>query len=126
MGEDVSIMRTIFLAETDEEAIAIAKPGIERLTKWASGNIYRMRQGLLTPDELEDGDMELDGFDFNLKHDLIIVGSPETAVKKIERLRDELGCQHLALFLNVPGLSFEQAKNTLRLFAERVMPRFVN
>ncbi len=63
---------------------------------------------------------------FNLKHDLIIVGSPETAVRKIERLRGELGCRHLALFLNVPGLSFEQAKTTLRLFAERVMPRFVN
>jgi len=85
-----------------------------------------MRQGLVTPDELEDGDMELDGFDFNMKHDLIIVGSPETAVKKIERLRDELNCQHLALFLNVPGLNFDQVKNCLRLFAEQVMPRFVN
>jgi len=126
MGEDVSIMRTIYLAETDEEAIAIAKPGIERLTKWSSGNIYRMRQGLVTSDELEDGDMELDGFDFNMKHDLIILGSPETAVKKIERLRDELNCQHIALFLNVPGLTFEQVKNCLRLFGERVMPRFAN
>jgi alkanesulfonate monooxygenase SsuD/methylene tetrahydromethanopterin reductase-like flavin-dependent oxidoreductase (luciferase family) len=126
VGEDVAVMRTIYLAETDEEAIATAKPGIERLSKWASGNIYRMRQGLVTEDELEDGDMELDAFDFNMKHGLIIIGSPETAIRHIERLRDETGCRHVALFLNVPGLAFEQVKSCLRLFSERVMPRFAN
>ncbi len=126
LGEGLAVMRTIYIAPTDEEAIAIARPGIERLSKWASGNIYRMRQGLVTPDELEDGDMELDAFEFNMKHGLIIVGSPETAIRHIEKLRDETNCQHIALFLNVPGLTFEQVKGCLRLFSERVMPRFVN
>ena len=35
-----------------------------------------------------------------------------------------MGCSHLALFLNIPGLSFEQVKRSLRLFATEVMPRF--
>ncbi len=101
-------------------------PRVERLTGWASGNVYRMREVLALDEELDDGDMALGAFDFNMKHDLIIVGSPETAVRKIERPRDELGRRHIALFLNAPGLGFDRVQAGLRLFAERAMPRFAD
>ena len=43
---------------------------------------------------------------------------------QVERLREGLGCRHLALFLNIPLLSFAQVKRGPRRFAEEVMPRF--
>ena len=53
--------------------------------------------------EMADEDYTLSYFDFNQKHDLILVGSPETVREQIEELVAETGCRHLALFLNFPG-----------------------
>ncbi len=109
-----------------DEAVEAATPGMYRLARWASGMVYRMRPGIVTEDELADGDLELGPLAFQLKHDTALVGTPDTVARQIERLRDEVNCQHLALFLNIPGLSFDQVKNSLRLFATQVAPRFAN
>ena len=69
-------------------------------------------------------DYNLSYFDFNQKHDLILVGSPETVREQIEELIAETGCRHLALFLNFPGLTFEQVMHSLDLFASEVIPHF--
>ena len=79
---------------------------------------------MVTPAEWDEGDIDLDWFDFQMKHQTILVGTPDTVAAQVERLRDELGCRHLALFLNIPRLSFGQVKRSLRLFAEEVIPRF--
>ena len=55
---------------------------------------------------------------------MILVGSPETVRDQIEELVAETGCRHLALFLNFPGLSFEQVMHSLDLFASEVIPHF--
>ena len=125
-GEGLAVMRVAYIAETMDEAMAATAPGLERLARWASVNPYRMRTGIVTKDELADGDLELDALAFQLKHDTVLIGTPDTVSRQVERLRDEVNCQHLALFLNVPGLTFDQVKNSLRLFATRVAPRFAN
>ena len=53
-----------------------------------------------------------------------MVGTPDTVAEQIERYRTELNCQHIALFLNFPGLSFQQVMRSLTLFTEQVIPRF--
>ena len=73
------------------------------------------------PEEFDEADNQLDWLEFQIKIDSALVGTPETVVQQVQRLAD-FGCTHLALFLNVPGLSFEQVKNSLRLFATEVMP----
>ena len=65
---------------------------------------------------------DTDWLDFQINIDSSFVATPESVAAQVQRLAD-LGCPHLALFLNIPGLSFEQVKNSLRLFATEVMPR---
>ena len=36
----------------------------------------KIRKIMVSEEELEEGDLDLDWFDFQLKHDLILVGSP--------------------------------------------------
>lgn len=125
-GEGLAVMRVAYVAETMDEAVEAAAPGMDRLARWASGMVHRMRPGIVTKGELDDGDLELGPLEFQLKHDTALVGTPDTVARQVERLRDEVDCQHLALFLNIPGLSFDQVKNSLRLFATQVAPRFAN
>ena len=73
---------------------------------------------------MEEGDRDSDWFDFQLKHDLILVGSPDSVSEQIERIQSKTGCQHIALFLNFPGLSFQQVMNSLHLFSDHIIPKF--
>ena len=78
---------------------------------------------MVSEEELEEGDLDLDWFDFQLKHDLILVGSPDSVSEQIERLETETGCPHLAFFLNIPLLSFQQVMHSLDLASSKVIPR---
>ena len=126
LGEGVALMRNVYVAETEEEALRDTREGSNLLSTWGSGNLYRMRSAMVTAEEMEDGDEDLDWFDFQVKHGTLLIGSPDSVAEKIERLYSELNCRHLALFLNIPLLTFDQVKRSLRLFAEEVMPRFTN
>ena len=123
-GEDVAVMRPTFVAETYEEAVQAVRPGANRLAAWSSVNPHKARQATLIEEEMEEGDLDSDWFDFQLKHDLILVGSPDSVSEQIERIQSKTGCQHIALFLNFPGLSFQQVMNSLHLFSDRIIPRF--
>ena len=57
---------------------------------------------------------------------MLLIGSPENVAAQIERLNTEVGCEHLALFLNIPMLSYEQVTRSLTLFAHEVMPQFMS
>lgn len=125
-GQGVAVMRPTFLAETYEEAVQAVRPGANRLAAWSSVNPHKARLATLTEEEMDDDDFDSDWFDFQLKHDLIMVGSPDSVSEQIERITSQTGCQHIALFLNFPGLSFQQVMNSLYLFSEHIIPRFSN
>jgi len=112
------------VAKTMEEAIADVRWGANLLDASGSVRALKAREAALTDDEMRGDDSELDALDFQLRHDLVLVGSPDHVADQIERLRSELNCQHLVLFLNFPGLSFEKVMRSLDLFGEHVMPRF--
>ena len=124
LGEGLAVMRPTYIAETREEAERDARHGFNLLGQWGSTGLYRTWQGMVTEDEVEEGDFDLDFFQFQIKHGLLLIGTPDSVAAQIERLRSELHCEHLALFLNIPLLSYEQVTRSLRLFGEEIMPRF--
>ena len=121
-GEGLAIMRNTYVAESYEEALESARPGYNRLFAWASDSPLHIRSNAVLEGELDDEDAELDWLEFQIKIDAALVGTPETVAAQVQRLVD-FGCPHLALFLNIPGLGFERVTNSLRLFAEEVIPR---
>ena len=126
LGEGLAVMRPTYVADTREEAERDARHGFNLLGQWGSTGLYRTWQGMVTEDEVEEGDFDLDFFQFQIKHGLLLIGDPDSVAEQIERLESELNCAHLALFLNIPLLSYEQVTRSLRLFGEEIMPRFAD
>ena len=123
-GDKLSVMIATYVADTMEEALEAVRPGANMLGVWNKRDPMKASKDSFVEGEIEDGDLDLDWFDFQRKHDLIMVGTPDTVAEQIERYRTELNCQHIALFLNFPGLSFQQVMRSLTLFTEQVIPRF--
>ena len=121
-GEGLAIMRNTFVAETMQEALDNTRPGFQRLFSWAADSPLHNRNNSILPGEFASGYEDQDWLEFQINIDAALVGTPESVAAQVQRLAD-FGCTHLALFLNIPGLSFEQVKNSLRLFATKVIPR---
>jgi len=123
MGENLAMMRPIFVAKTMEEAEKIFRPAINTLMQYSSGR--RTRQKMVGKSEaLTDADLNEDWFDFLTKRGHTLAGSPEYVAEGIEKWRTELGCRHVTLFWPLPHLSFGEVMRSIHLFAEQVMPRF--
>jgi len=56
--------------------------------------------------------------------DRFIIGTPDQAVRQIERFRQALGVDHLICRLYFPGMPHEHILTELRLIAREVMPAF--
>ena len=126
LGEGMAMMRPCYVAETQDQAEKDCKEGYNLLGQWGSHGLYKDWTPMVTEEELEPGDEDLTFFDFQIKHGMLLIGSPDNVAAQIERLNSEVGCQHLALFLNIPLLSFEQVKRSITLFAEEIMPQFMS
>lgn len=59
-----------------------------------------------------------------LYDDVLLFGDIERVVDRIARLREELGVTYLLTWMNFGGLESELARDSLRRFAEKVIPRF--
>ena len=56
---------------------------------------------------------------------MLLIGSPETCVRLIQRHREFLpDLRYMILFFAYGSLSQAQIRNSMRLFAEEVMPEF--
>jgi alkanesulfonate monooxygenase SsuD/methylene tetrahydromethanopterin reductase-like flavin-dependent oxidoreductase (luciferase family) len=124
LGEDCSLMRTSYVAETFAEARAIAEPAIERLYAGYLGGI-RGRQIYAEPGEvLDEAAAGQSWFDFLYERQHLLVGTPDMVADQIAELRDTVGLEHMLMYNWLPGLTADQTKASLELFAEQVMPRF--
>jgi alkanesulfonate monooxygenase SsuD/methylene tetrahydromethanopterin reductase-like flavin-dependent oxidoreductase (luciferase family) len=126
--ERLAVMRPIFVAPTQAEAEAVMRPAINRLM--AHGvrrdiDQSRARRGFLAKHEpFDESELQLDWFDFLVRRGHVHVGTPEYVVDRLKRFQEELGCEHFVLHWAVPLVTFEQYRASLRLFAEKVMPKF--
>lgn len=51
-----------------------------------------------------------------------IVGTPDDCIEECRRRRDELGCSHLQVRMNFPGMPLENVLKGIRLFGKEVLP----
>jgi alkanesulfonate monooxygenase SsuD/methylene tetrahydromethanopterin reductase-like flavin-dependent oxidoreductase (luciferase family) len=123
LGEDCALLRTCFVAETFEEARAIAEPAIDRLYGGYLGGI-RTREIYAEPGETLSASDDECWFDFLYARQHLLVGTPDMVAEQIEELRDVAGLENILLFMWLPGVTAEQSRASLELFAEQVMPRF--
>ena len=124
MGQGLALMRYFYCAETMQEALDAVRPGYEKLGAWSPGNPLRVRTNSVLDEEFEDGDENLSFLDFQIKHDIALIGTPESISEQIRSLQQDLNCEHIALFLNIPNLGIDRVLNSLSLFGTEVMPNF--
>ena len=111
----LGMQRHIFVADTDADAIKIARPAYQRwydsLTSlWRKFNTVPMRFAESPDRALEIG--------------TAIVGSPSTVHAEVERHLTETGCRYLVGRFIYGDLGYEHAARSLALFSREVMPRF--
>jgi alkanesulfonate monooxygenase SsuD/methylene tetrahydromethanopterin reductase-like flavin-dependent oxidoreductase (luciferase family) len=127
-AELLGIMRPIFVAPTQEAAEAVMRPAINLMMQRgvrASADLEAARRAFMTPGEvLTPQDLTDDWFDFLVRKEQCHVGTPEYVADRIQKYVDELGCDHLVLFWALPLVTFEEYRQSLRLFADKVMPKF--
>jgi alkanesulfonate monooxygenase SsuD/methylene tetrahydromethanopterin reductase-like flavin-dependent oxidoreductase (luciferase family) len=123
--------RHIYLAATDEQAKAEALPTLA--ARWkellrlarpedaAKSSAYSYLQG--TFDTAARGD-----FEELMDLGMLLIGSPETCIRQIQRHQEFLGdaLQYMILFFAYGNLTQTQVLNSMRLFAEEVMPEFAD
>ena len=110
----ISAWREMFIAETREKAIDIARPHVE----W----LYKDRAASGHSNELPSADRIDVEFDQVLK-DRFIIGSPDDCIREIYRYQD-LGIQELILRCQWPGMSNEESLNAVSMFGKEVLPEF--
>jgi alkanesulfonate monooxygenase SsuD/methylene tetrahydromethanopterin reductase-like flavin-dependent oxidoreductase (luciferase family) len=111
----VGILRQIVVAETDEEAGAA--------TAATHKDWYRS----ITKLWHDHDDHSIDGlFEWNTatQHETILFGSPSRVRDQMARLVETSGCNYVVCSLAWGSLPHEQTLQSLRLFADQVMPAF--
>ena len=123
-GENLSIMKPVYVAPTMEQAKADIRDGINLLFGRSALAMAGREKYIDAGRKLSARDKDDDWFDFLHRHDILLVGTPDYVSEQIEMHRERFGCRHLALFSNTPGLTHRQLMDNFALFGERVIPRF--
>lgn len=93
-----------YVAETTEEAIAIAKPHLDLYLD------TRMYGKSAKYQDLRDREQ-------------VLIGSPEDVIAMLKRYQDA-GCDHIMMLMNFGGLPHEKVLKSMELIAKEVMPAF--
>ena len=117
----------LYVAETDEEAHALAKQhfvqywrffaGLDQKAAWQSADYKEYKGGLsklfgsATYEDLDKGDC-------------VIFGSPERCVQRLKRAQADYGLTYPIFEVNFGGFTHEKAMKSIELFAKYVMPHF--
>tara|TARA_B100000579_G_scaffold421032_1_gene421379 strand:+ start:416 stop:1588 length:1173 start_codon:yes stop_codon:yes gene_type:complete len=123
MGEGISLVRDMFVAETMEDAKRLAGEQMVNYMRWVCH--WRGLGNHMDPDEKlpeTKGKLDLLNYDFLHKRNMLF-GTPEYVVEKIKELQSELNLQNLQVWSNMPGVKHEDAMRSIKLFNDEVMPK---
>ena len=123
-GAAIGVLRQIVVADTDEQAIAIAAPAVAHhhanLTHLARKHAHEgsvaLRLNIPLAATIEDA----------LREGTVIAGTPDTVRAQIERQVEELGINYLLTYPFFGAMRFDQAMRSLNLFASDVMPKLTH
>ena len=126
LGEGISLVRDMFVANTMEEAREKAGEHMVNYMRWVCH--WRGLGNHMDPDEelpVTKGKLDLLNYDFLHKRNMLF-GTPEYVIDKIHELKSELNLQNLQVWSNFPGVKHEDCMKSIKLFTEKVMPHFNN
>ncbi len=119
-GVAIGVQRHIFVDETDEKALAWAKPAMDY--HLANLNWLRTKHSdssLVTRLRVVRGA----NFEECVAEGSAIAGSPRTVLAELERQVAELGANYLLAYLFLGNMSHAVARRSLHLFSTEVMPK---
>ena len=122
LGDGVSLVRDMFIAETMEEAKKMAGEHIVNYMRWVCH--WRGLGNHMDPgEELPETKNKLDLLNYEFLHKRnLLFGTPEFVINKIKELQDELNLQSLQVWSNFPGVKHEDCMRSIKLFTEEVIP----
>ena len=123
MGEGISLVRDMFVAETMEDAKKLAGKQMVDYMRWVCH--WRGLGNHMDPDEelpQTNGTLDLLNYDFLHKRNMLF-GTPDYVVEKIKELKSELNLQNLQVWANMPGVKHEDAMRSIKLFNDEVIPK---
>jgi len=123
LGEGISLVRDMFVAETMEEAKKMAGEHIVNYMRWVCH--WRGLGNHMDPgEELPETKNKLDLLNYEFLHGRnLLFGTPDYVVSKIKELQKELNLQNLQVWSNFPGIKHEDCMRSIKLFTEEVMPK---
>jgi alkanesulfonate monooxygenase SsuD/methylene tetrahydromethanopterin reductase-like flavin-dependent oxidoreductase (luciferase family) len=127
LGHNVGVQFVTYCAKTMEEATGDVRDGINRhFAPFEVGRkaLEARRRSVLGSRTITADDLNMEPFDFELKHGTLMVGTPDDVSERIARFREEARLQNFQLFPSIPGVSFAEAMRSLELFGTEVIPRF--
>lgn len=121
-GQNLGVMKPVYVAETMEEAIKDTREGINlNFGRW--GNDAEQRKHSINHGgEPTNEDLNMDWFDFLMKHDHLWIGSPEDVAEKMAKYTSELNCEYFGIWHSISLVDFDKTKRSLDLFGDKVMP----
>ena len=123
MGEGISLVRDMFVAETMEDAKKLAGKQMVDYMRWVChwrGLGNHMDPGEELPQTKEK--LDLLNYDFLHKRNMLF-GTPDYVVEKIQELQSELNLQNLQVWSSMPGVKHEDAIRSIKLFNDEVIPK---
>ena len=126
LGEGISLVRDMFVAETMEEAEKLAGEHIINYMRWVCH--WRGLGNHMDPDEkLPETKNKLDLLNYEFLHKRnLLFGTPDYVVSKIKELQSELNLQNLQVWSNFPGIKHEECMRSIKLFNDEVIPKINN
>ena len=123
MGEGISLVRDVFVAETMEDAKRLAGRQMVDYMRWVCH--WRGLGNHMDPgEELPQTKGKLDSLNYDFLHKRnMLFGTPDYVVKKIKGLQSELNLQNLLVWSSMPGVKHEDAMRSIKLFNDEVIPK---
>lgn len=119
-GCAIGVSRQVIVADTDEEARAIARPAVAHyhanltyLLRVHANNDFVKRLNIPGSADLDD----------NIKSGTVICGSPETVLKAIGEQQAEMGINYLIAYMMFGTMTLPQAMRSMQLFSSEIMPQ---
>ena len=123
IGEDMSLLRFVYVAPTYEEAKRDADPYFTRFYHQQ----LRKRGLKMWVDEGEKGPTDAEvNWEFFRKQLLILAGSPEQVAEQIQELDELCTPSRIVVFSEAGGLPHKNIMSSLDLFASKVAPLFAD
>jgi luciferase family oxidoreductase group 1 len=119
---DVGVQRAVYVTDNDADARAAAEEARwnMRVTLSLRNNYQRVEDGRAIAVPMPTGEPDTD----DLLDRFLVIGTPDTVVRQITRLKEHVGISHFNCSFWFGDLDHARVLKSMELFAREVMPAF--